>query len=166
MGWLSSWERRRFSRQVGRSIVYDILLDEHIGLLTGGVLLAIAAIWGWREWRLSRRIERTTGTVVGRGTNIDVLSRRHKLKACAIIEFLTPDGESHRFLGPATESPPPEGETVPVVYDSAKPTRAWVGEGQRHWWVPLALLAIGLALIVRGHFAFVRLRARDTTGPL
>lgn len=63
------------------------------------------------------------------------------------------DGTSHRSrLNPRPMPPPPAGAAAPVAVDSvpAGARRSWLGAilTDIHFWVPVAVLAVGVGLLV------------------
>ena len=128
--------------------VLTILGDVFLAL--GCALAALAAVL----WLLQRRWVRAAGRA--RGEVIDVVKRGPRAtNLVPMIRFRTEDGREITFRGGVGSRPPAHrtGDTVPVLYDRAVPTRAAVDSTLVVMLLPiifaanaLAFLAIGIAL--------------------
>ena len=105
--------------------------------------------------------------LLGRSTEGQViaveLSQRARGSSTPVVRFSTPSGESVVFRGFSQfRSPYAVGDTVPVRYVAAEPSRAEINAWATLWRALVVALAIATALIAAG-VAIVR-KARRRTG--
>jgi len=107
-------------------------------LLVGGAgvgFLIAGAVVSAKRAALSIRGVRTDGTVV---EWVSTGKYSHP-----VIEFVTTDGQKHRFVAP-TEGKDWKKPTMPIVYNPANPANASPSEWQQMWLAPIVMLGMGL----------------------
>lgn len=119
-----------------------------------GVILMVCAlrmITVTRKWL--KRCVNTKGQIVGFTESRDSDSgATHYFDA---IRFTDQNGDSHEIGGPhARQHPPKIGRSVPITYDPAQPTNAFVTGSASPWVIPvlvtvLSVVAAGVGVALR-----------------
>ena len=117
--------------------------------LPGLALLAGALVTGFIAARFHVSAERAQGTVVG-NTYISRSDRGGSYHPQ--VEFSTPDGQHHKFVGSMGSSPAAfiDGDRVPVLYDPKKPEQAAIDTWFQLYSVPLICFVMGCAFTLAG----------------
>ncbi len=117
--------------------------------LPGLALLAGALVTGFNAARFHFSAEHAQGTVVG-NTYISRSDRRGSYHPR--VEFSTPDGQRHKFVGSTGRSPAAfsEGDQVPVLYDPKQPEHAGIDTWFQLYSVPFICFVLGGAFALAG----------------
>lgn len=133
-------------------------------LLFGGIGLVIFVIgigWSYKRLELYNNGIRTVGTVVEINQSTSTDSKGYRSTSYyPVVEFLTFDKKTHKFLG-STGSSASEyftGAEVDLIYNPAKPSDAQIVDFSQFWLGPLAVTIFGFTFLVMGIGSFIALR--------
>ncbi|WP_114520998.1 DUF3592 domain-containing protein [Altererythrobacter sp. ZODW24] len=133
-----------------------------VGLLFAGI--GFLASSGTRE--LANTGLRTSGTVIAMSDSRDSDGGR---SYAPLVEFYDANGKRHEFSSRVSSNPPrfSRGETVPVIYDPAKPNRAMIDGFMDRYLMPLIFGGIGgIFAIIGGGLLFAYWRRRKVVARL
>src|SRR5688572_16532775 len=119
------------------------LLDE-ITFAIGGVLilLALAAL------RRTRKFIARCRTADGRIAGYTSQDSEEGVYYFSVIRFRDASDVEHEIRGSSGLRQPPEvGAAVPITYDPASPTNAWITGTAAPWVLPWFVLLAGIALV-------------------
>jgi hypothetical protein len=69
----------------------------------------------------------------------------------SVIRFRGRTGIEHELRGSsALQEPPTVGEVVPITYDPANPSNAWITGTSAPWLIPWFVLLLGIAVVAAG----------------
>ena len=124
----------------------DNLLDE-ITLAVGVMLI----LFGLAAFRRTRKFIANCRAADGRIAGYTTEESDEGVYYYSLIRFRSVSGVEHEIRGShGLQQPPEVGVAVPVTYDPAYPTNAWVTGTAAPWVVPWFVLILGVAVLVGG----------------
>lgn len=122
------------------------LLDEIT--LAIGVLLIVFSLAAFRR---TRKFIANCRAAEGRITGYTTEDSEEGVYYYSVIRFRGRTGGEHELRGSTgLQEPPPVGEVVPITYDPAYPSNAWVTGTASPWVIPWFLLVLGVAVVIGG----------------
>ena len=129
--------------------------------LIGGLM------WGAKRVALFRNGLPATGTVVENYQSRSTDSDDHtSVSYYPVVEFQTPDGQTHRFKGSTGSSSPDfeEGARAKLRYNPKNPSEAQLVNFSQFWLGPVVITAAGLIALFLGIGSFIVLFGDDNKG--
>lgn len=136
----------------------------------GGMGLAAlisGVVWGAKRISLYRNGLPAMGTVVENYESSSTDSDDHtSVSYIPVVEFQTPDGQTHRFKGSTGSSSPDfeDGARVRLRYNPKNPSQAQLVNFSQFWLGPVVITAAGLIALFLGIGSFVVLFGDDNKG--
>lgn len=122
------------------------LLDEVT--LAIGVLLIVFSLAAFRR---TRKFIANCRTAEGRITGYTTEESDDGVHYYSVIRFRGQSNAEHELRGSSgLREPPAVGEMVPITYDPAYPSNAWVTGSASPWVIPWFVLILGVAVVVGG----------------
>ena len=122
------------------------LLDE-ITLAVGVMLI----LFGLAAFRRTRNFIAKCRAADGRISGYTTEESDEGVHYYSVIRFRGASGAEHELRGShGLQEPPEVGEAVPLTYDPAYPTNAWVTGTAAPWVIPWFVLILGVAAVVGG----------------
>ena len=123
------------------------LLDE-LTFTAGAILIAFSLIAFRRTRRFIARCRTAEGRIAGYTTEED---SEDGVWYFSRIRFTDAAGVEREIPGSRGQRQPPVvGETMPITYDPAYPTNAWITGTAAPWVLPWIVLIAGLAAVAGG----------------
>jgi hypothetical protein len=121
----------------------------YLFLIPGLLMLAAGLVIGFRAASFELSSTRAQGTVIG---NQYRATGEHGGSYYPEVQFATPDGRLHKFVGSTGRSPAAfeEGASVPVLYQEEVPERATIATFFQQYSTSLAASMFGLVLTLAG----------------
>lgn len=139
-------------------------------IIFGGMGLAAlisGVVWGAKRISLYRNGLPATGKVVENYQSSSTDSDDHtSVSYYPVVEFQTPDGQTHRFKGSTGSSSPDfeQGTRVRLRYNPKDPGQAQLVNFSQFWLGPVVITAAGLIALFLGIGSFIVLFGDDNKG--